>query len=206
MAEDGTWPSIRTLGLLSTEALIDLYDPGPSVRADILDVVRRNSVILEHPEYGRAVVRDQGPLKFLNESLTHGTTPREYLAALNSRVFFWLTRKRLERLSGARRYRNKAQTVLQVDSAQLVERYGDVAQLAPYNTGDLHVPGLPARGVDVFVDLDNYPHADWRARRGARGDAVVELTVPYAINDISDLVITVERWQGGTPVEVLYER
>lgn len=206
MAEDGTWPSIQALGLLSTKALVDLYRPEPHVRTEILGAMRRNSIVLDHPEYGRAVIRDQGPLKFLNESLTPGTAPQEYLAALNSRVFFWLTREGLLRLLGARRYRRKAQTVLHVDSAQLLKRYGDVAQLAPYNTGDLHVPGLPPRGVEVFVDLDSYPHAEWRSRRGPRGEPVVELTIPYAIPDISHLVIKVERWYGGAPTEVLYEQ
>lgn len=202
MAEDGAWPSIQARGLLSTAALVDLYNPDPRVRAEILETVRTDSIVLEHPEHGRAVIRDQGPLRFLSQSLTPGTTPQEYLAALNSRVFFWPTRELLGELLGARRYRDKPQTVLQVDTADLIERHGDVVQLAPYNTGDLYVPGLPARGADVFINLDNY--ADGQPR--SQGEAVVELTVPYAVTDISQLVTRVDRWHGGMPVEVLYER
>lgn len=206
MAEDGTWPAIKSRGLLSTQALVDLYDPEPQARASVLGVVRKDSVVLDHPDLGPAVIRDQGPLKFLDQCLEPGTTPEAYLAALNSRVFFWLTHERVRRLLGARRYRIKSQTVLHVDTAHLVDRYGDQIELAPYNTGSMHVPTAPRRGVDVFVDLDKYPHAEWRARRGAREDAVVELTVPYAIPDISDFMIKVERWTAGAPVEVLYER
>jgi hypothetical protein len=205
MAEDGTWPSIQSRGLLSTEALVDLYQPEPRVRASILGAVRRNSVTLHHPTYGPAVIRDQGPLKFLDRCLEPGTTPEEYLAALNGRVFFWLTPERVRRLLGARRYRIKPQTVLHVDTARFLDRHGDQVQLAPYNTGSMHVPNAPRRGIDVFVDLDKYPYANWRARRGIRSDAVVELTVLYAVPNVSDFVVKVERWNDGALAEVLYQ-
>jgi hypothetical protein len=206
MAEDGTWPAIQAHGLLSTQALVDLYDPEPTVRASILDRVRTKSIVLDHPEYGRAVVRDQGPLKFLDRCLTPGTTPQEYLDALNSRVFFWLTRERLLRLLTASRYRKQPQTVLFLDTAELLRRHGDRVQLAPFNTGSMHVPTAPPRGAEVFVDVNHYPHAEWRARRGPRADAVVELTIPHAVNDAADLALRVERWSGGIPVDVLHKR
>jgi hypothetical protein len=151
------------------------------------------------------VIRDQGPLKFLDRCLEPGTTPEEYLAALNGRVFFWLTAERVERLLGARRYRTKPQTVLHLDTARLLDRYGDQVQLAPYNTGSMHVPNAPRRDIDVFVDLDKYPYDKWRACRGGRSDAVVELTVPYAVPDVSDFVVRVERWNGGALTEVLHQ-
>jgi hypothetical protein len=204
MAEDGTWPAIQSRGLLSTEALVDLYQPEPHIRASILGAVRTNSVILQHPTLGPAVIRDQRPLKFLDRCLESGTTPEDYLAALNGRVFFWLTPERVRRLLGARRYRIKPQTVLHVDTARLLHRYGDQVQLAPYNTGSMHVPNAPRRGIDVFVDLDKYPYAKWRACRGSRSDAVVELTVPYAVPDVSDFVVKVERWNDGALAEAFY--
>lgn len=95
MAEDGTWPAIQAHGLLSTKALVDLYNPRDAVRASILQGVRRDSILLERPGIGRAIVRDQGPLKFLDECLVPGTTRQEFLDLLNGRVFFWLTRERL---------------------------------------------------------------------------------------------------------------
>jgi hypothetical protein len=204
MAEDGTWPSLRAHGLLSTRALVDLFAPDDAVRAQVLNVVRKRSVAIESDRWGRVVVRDQAPLKFLEQCLTEGTTVQEYLDALNERVFFWLSLGRLQRLLGARRYRNSAATVLHVDTARLLARHGDTVQLAPCNTGSVHVPTLPRRGTDVFVDVDRYPHDTWRAKRGPSSDAVVELTVKYQVKDIVDLTQRVERWAGGQPVEVLY--
>lgn len=206
MAEDGMWPSIWQHGLLSTEALIDLYRPAPEVRAAILDRPRRTSVELADATLGRAMIRDQTPLKHLDTCLTDGTSPEQYLHALNSRVFFWLSAKRLATLLGARRNRHRPHTVLQVATRELVSRYGDTTQLAPYNTGSIYAAGSPRRGTEVFVDIDDYPYDTWRARRGSRADAVVELTVPYAVPDIADLTVRVDRWRDGVPVETLYER
>ncbi|HEX3786686.1 MAG TPA: hypothetical protein VHW44_02390 [Pseudonocardiaceae bacterium] len=201
---DGTWPSIRRLGLLSTEALVDRYQPGPAVRAEILDNRRRTNIRLDDPELGPAVIRDQTPLKFLDRALLPGTTPRQYLHALNSRVFFWLTEARLRTLLNSRATRHLPQTVLWLSTSELLARHGDKVQLAPYNTGSIFVPTSPRRGTEVFVDIDSYDYAYWKARR--RADAVVELTVPYALPDTAELTIRVERWQHGAPVETLFER
>jgi hypothetical protein len=206
MAEDGTWPSIQAHGLLSTQALVDLYNPEPDQRDEILAKVRRASITLTDPSLGHAVIRDQRPLKFLNACLLPDTSPQQFLDALNGRVFFWLTRERLTKLLGAKLYRQKQHSVLHVDTRELMLRYGDVVQLAPYNTGSMHVPTAPRRGSDVFVDIDRYPYDAWRAKRGKQGDAVVELTVPYAIPDIAQMTVRVERWHGGEPVETLLKR
>ena len=204
MADDGTWPSIASHGLMSTRALVNLFDPPEDIRRSLLEQVRRTSTTLNHPSYGTVVVRDQGPLKFLDRCLTTGTTPQDFLNELNGRVFFWLSRDRLERLLNGRRYRSRPQTVIHVDTGRLLRVYGDRVQLAPYNTGSMHVPTAPKRGADVFVDLDSYPYESWRKKRGPRQDAVVELTVPDAVPDIADLVVRVERWVAGRPTEVLY--
>jgi hypothetical protein len=155
--------------------------------------------------FAPAVVRDQGPLKFLDRCLTPGTTPQDYLDALNSRVFFWLTYERLLRLVGAKNYRARPQLVLRLSTAELLRRHGDRVQLAPFNSGDLHVPSLPQRGKDVFVGVDVYPYDAWRAKRGPRGDAVVELTVRHSVPDAVNLVSRVERWRDGAPTEVVYQ-
>lgn len=206
MAEDGTWPAIKTHGLLSTTALVDLFEPDESTRVEILTQVRRSSVTLEHPQHGIAVVRDQRPLKFLDQCLLPDTTPQQFLDALNGRVFFWLSANRLHRLLGAAMYRNRVHTVLHVDTAELLERHGDTVQLAPYNTGSMHVPNAPARGANVFVDLDEYAYETWAKKRGQGMEAVVELTVPYSVPQIEQVTVRVERWKGGTPVSTLFDR
>ncbi|MFF3754728.1 DUF7002 family protein [Streptomyces sp. NPDC002018] len=207
VAEDGAWPSIKAHGLLSTEALVDLFAPDPATRHSILSDVRRSSVPIEHPRYGTAVIRDQRPLRFLDQVLTPDTTRRQFLNALNGRVFFWLSSRRLHSLLHASRNRRKpAQTVLHIDTAALLARHGDRVQLAPYNTGSTYVPTAPRRGAGVFVDVDDYPYDSWAKRRGKRRDAAVELTVPHSVPAIEELASRVERWRDGHPVDVLHTR
>lgn len=206
MAEDGTWPSIQRHGLLSTTALVELFEITGPAREKILNEVRKKTISITHPDHGTAAIRDQLPLKFLSKVLTAGTRPQQFLDALNNRVFFWLSQPRLHKLLNARQYRGKAQTILHVDTAGLVSAYADKIQLAPYNTGSMHVPTAPRRGVDVFVDLADYPHQEWRKKRGASHDAVVELTVPHSIPDITNFVVKVERRVGGELTEILFKR
>lgn len=52
MAEDGSWESIKRLGLLSTTALLDKF--GVEERFAIESARRPEIVRVEHPEYGCA--------------------------------------------------------------------------------------------------------------------------------------------------------
>lgn len=206
MAEDGSWPSIRDRGLLSTQAIVDLYQPDDGTRANILRTVRRNKITLTSAAIGNITIRDQRPAKFLAACMHDEVDPQDYLDTLNSRVFFWVSLKRLKALLCARAYRNLRQTVLYVDTASLLQAYAGRTQLAPYNTGSMHVPGAPRRGPDIFTDLADYPYDQWVDKRGKSGDHIVELTVPYAIPDIAAFVTKAETWAGGAPAEVLFQR
>jgi hypothetical protein len=204
MAEDGTWPSIRQRGLLSTQAIVDLYQPDADVRDQILSTVRRDKIKLTSAALGEMIIRDQRPAKFLKDCMNDGVSPQDYLDARNGRVFFWLRLSRLSRLLNARLYRNSRHTVLHVETARLVSAYPNRVQLAPYNTGSMHVPTAPRRGPDVFTDLADYPHEQWLTKRGPSGEPVVELTISYAIPDIARFVTKVETWAAGRPIAVLY--
>lgn len=205
MAEDGTWPSIRDKGLMSTRAIVDLYQPDAQTRAEILSDVRRRMITLYSDDLGPITIRDQLPAKFLTACMTDRAQPADFLQALNSRVFFWVSRRQLERLLHARYYRHLRHTVLHIHTASLIAAYADRAQLAPYNTGSMHVPTAPRRGPEVFASIGDYPYDYWAAKRGRSGDPVVELTIDYAVPDISDFVIRAETWDGGQPVKVLYQ-
>ena len=206
MAEDGSWPSILDRGLLSTRAIVDLYQPDEETRAEILTTIRRRKITLTRDGLPDVTIRDQVPAKFLDVCMEDGVNPQEYLDALNGRVFFWLSSERLTRLLQARLYRQLRHTVLHVDTSALVEAYPSRVQLAPYNTGSMHVPNAPKRGPGVFTAVADYPYAEWVRRRGKSGDAVVELTIDYAVPDVSSYVTRVETWADGKPAEVLYEK
>lgn len=205
MADAGAWTSIQRHGLLSTRAMVDLYGLDPDRRASVLSKVRSASVRLEDDELGVMTVRDQKPLKFVDACLEEGVTRQDFLDALNSRVFFWLSADRLQRLLKARAYQRRPHLVLYVDTAALLNTHGSRVQLAPYNTGSAHVPQVPKRGPEVFVDLEKYPFDYWRRKRGKRGELVVELTVPDSVPAVATFVTRVEKRQGGDLLDVVFE-
>src|SRR5689334_2573014 len=91
MAEDGSWSSIRRHGLLSTSALLDLFEVSGTARASIESRRRPGSVEITHPIHGTVVIRDQAPIS--DAALTRcliDMEPRQWYELLNDRVFFWL--------------------------------------------------------------------------------------------------------------------
>src|SRR5438046_1179806 len=103
MAESGSWPNIREHGLLSTSALLDLYEVEGQKRFEIESQWRPESVPICHPTYGNAIIRDQKPLRetTLAKNLD-GMTTREYYELLNKKTFFWVRKERLVSLLQAR--------------------------------------------------------------------------------------------------------
>jgi hypothetical protein len=196
MADEAAWPSIQRHGLLSSKGLVDLFEPEPSVRVAALSEVRGASIPLRRDGLDAVTIRDQLPLKFLDECLQDGVSRQDYLDALNGRVYFWLAEQRLERLLKARAYKSRRHLILHIDTAALLDAYGSKVELAPYNTGSAHVPNAPKRGPGVFVPFASYPFDHWRRKRGRNGEHVVELTVPYAVPDVVKFVRRAELRHG----------
>lgn len=202
MAEDGSWESIRKQGLLSTSALLDLYKiEGPERRA-IESKHRPESIKICRTGYPDAIIRDQKPMSdaALRKCLADGITPSMWYEILNAKVFFWLSKRRLRRLLGARAYRDFPQTVLTLDAESLVKAHGDKILLSPINSGSTIMKPQP-RGNDTFRSIEDYPFEHWRKKRSRR-DAVVELVVPGAVKDIMDHVIAVHRILETKPTEL----
>ena len=63
MAEDGSWESIRRIGLLSTTALLDRFEIRGEKRWEIESSRRQEIVEIEHPEFSEALVRDNKPMQ-----------------------------------------------------------------------------------------------------------------------------------------------
>jgi hypothetical protein len=192
MAEIGSWPGIEKHGLLSTSALLDLFEWTRKERIAIEAHRRPKSITLTHKVHGQAVIRDQIPLseKRLASCLADGMTVEQWLRLLNRRVFFWLQESRLETLRGAEAYRSKRQLVLTIDTRSLVEAHSRRILLAHMNTGATRPFAWP-RGRHTFYTITKYPF-DIRKK-------VVELTVTREVRDIAKHILRVEEMGGDQP-------
>jgi hypothetical protein len=182
MAHYGSWPSIQEHGLLSTSALLDLFEIHGAEREQIEAHWRGASIRIRHPRHGDAVVRDQLPLRpdHLARCLTNGLTPEDWYRILNRHVFFWVDEPHLETLLNAKAYRDLPQTVLVLDTARLIDRHLECVRLSSINSGSI-LRGGALRGPNTFVPVTE----DRKSR-------LVELCVVGSVPDAKDLVMSVE--------------
>lgn len=117
-------------------------------------------------------VRDQRPISevVLSRSLTHNWTSGDFIAHLNSRVFFWPTVSRLER--HFKRYENEHPVIMRFNTAEMLEV--NTAEFCRLNSGatrcSSHWDGnAPERGPDTFQIADLYP---------GNPATVAEVTIP----------------------------
>lgn len=184
MAEAGSWSSIERHGLLSTTALLDLFELSGPVRDSIESARRPDSVEVTHPEYGSAWIRDNKPINVtvLRRTLV-GMSEPEWYRTLNGRVFFWLNESRLDKLRNAPSYRQRPHDILTLDTRSLLEAYAARIELAHLNTGAVYGAATYTRGVGTFCAITDYP---WAERvRIARAEPIVELTIPYSVPDVA---------------------
>lgn len=193
MAEDGSWPSIRRHGLLSTRALLELFEVPRVQRETLLSARRPESVRIALPRIGHAVVRDNKPMNDTKlDSALQGMTLPQWYRLLNSKVFFWVRRERLAGLLAARAYRARAHTVLVLDTARIVRDYPSRIRLSPINSGSTAYVAA-ARGRETFRSIPAYPFEERRAQRGR--DAIVELAIEGGVTNVARYVLRVERWR-----------
>ena len=192
MAESGSWPSIQQRGLLSTTALLDLFEITGAERDGIEAARRPESIKITHPDHGEAWIRDNKPINatVLRRTL-EGMSEADWYRTLNGRVFFWLTEERLNKLRNAGAYGGREHDILTIDTARLLEAHRREVQLAHLNTGAVHAGANYPRGAGTFCSIDDYNWVD-RLKRAPR-EPIVELTVPYAVPDIADLAVAVDR-------------
>jgi hypothetical protein len=199
MAEFGTWESIRRHGLLSTTALLDLYEVSGMEREALEDRHRPESVRITNPRHGSAVVRDQKPMSDQGlKKCLDGMKPREWYRLLNQKVFFWVSEERLVRLLKAKAYRDRQHTVLTVNTPMLLEYHLDKVWLSPMNSGCTR-PFPHPRGPNTFSKFSEYPFLNRRRYQ----ELCVELAVSYSLPDISRFVVRVEHRKGEEILETI---
>ena len=195
MAEAGSWPSIQEHGLLSTTALLDLFEVDATERRGIESEWRQDSISIAHAVHGTAVIRDQRPMPpaKLAGNLVN-MTPGEWYEFLNRKTFFWADWKRLTNLLNAYAYRNRDHCVLTVDTEALLTRHGNRTSLCSINSGFVYHGGR--RGRETFKPIANYPS----------GNRVWELAVECSVPDVADLVVRVEDWQRDSRLRIVWDR
>jgi hypothetical protein len=208
MAEQGIWPSLKKHGLLSTTALLDLFEYCGPKRIEVEETRRPKGVEIQHPKHGKAFIRDQKPMhdSKLAPRLANHLTPRDWYKILNGKVFFWLTEKRLHTLMNA--YPNRNHLVLEVDTVRFLKNYGDKVLLTPLNTGSTSPMAHP-RGLDSFLPPEKYPFDENKRKKGGASKAIVELTVDNSVPDICKLTTrathrTLDKNGKSRIIEVIY--
>ena len=204
MAALGSWPSIRQRGLLSTSALLDLYQVKGEARHSIEEERRGESVILEKERLPSAIVRDQLPMTDggLLRCLPKHLSPSNWYKILNQKTFFWFTKDRLLRLLNAETYRNEAHDVLEVRTRGLLDNYFDKVWFCPMNSGSTKPMAHP-RNENTFRRIPDYPYSDWRPKR-ARGERVDEFAVDDGVLDIGKYVTRVVEMHEDKEIRTIY--
>lgn len=199
MAESGSWESIRRHGLLSTEALLDLFQIDGDRKETLLSRNRAQCVPIDHPTFGHAVIRDNNPLndKRLARCLTDMTL-EEWYRLLNGKVFFWATRKRLEKLLAAKAYRNRSHSVITVDAESLLRECGPNTTLCHFNSGATAPYRDVARGRGTFSSIAEWPLVP---------SSVVEVAIQYCVpaRIIESCAVKVEEIQAGGQSSTLWQ-
>lgn len=190
MAEFDSWPSIGCYGLLSTSALLDLFQVQEPDRSTIESEWRPASVPISHPDHGMAIIRDQGPMdpSSLIPQLDR-MTASEWYRLLNGKSFFWATKQRLLRFLNARPYKNKVHDVLTVSTSELLKRHSGRITLADFNTGVTAFGPRRRRGPETFKTIEDFP-------LGKTNPEIVEIVVEYHVPDVAEFTLRVEQWRG----------
>ena len=192
MAESGSWASVREHGLLSTSALLDLFEIDGPKRREIESQWRPEGVPISHPTHGTAMIRDQWPMppEHLAKGLD-GVSPQQWYKFLNRRTFLWLSEQRLKRMLNAAPYRNAAHDVLTLDTRAFIGEYLERIKVCPINSGF----AMPMFGKVTSRSFETFQTIERRAStEGLSG--LAELTVDYAAPDAWRFVTSVESWRG----------
>ena len=184
---------IRRHGLLSARAILDRLGVEGEERERLLTRRRATEVALSRPGRGAFTINDNLPLTeaALETCLDDGIAPAEWLRALNDRVYFWPSEKRLATLLGARMNRDRAREVIVFDALPLARAHAERVRLSPINGGST-IRKPARRGRATYAPLLEHGWEEWRRLRG-RLDAIAEVAIEGAVPDAAEHVVEVRR-------------
>lgn len=202
MAESGSWASIRERGLLSTVALLDLFEVDGSKRREIESQWRPEGVPIQHPTHGTAMIRDQWPMPPEHLAIgLDGIAPQQWYQFLNRKTFLWLSEERLMRMLNARPYRKADHDVLTLETRSFVGEYIERIEVCPINSGF----AMPMFGKVTKRSFESFQSIEQRAET-QRLSGLAELTVDYAAPDAWRFVTSVESWRGKRRLGTIWRR
>lgn len=202
MSAPGSWPSIRKHGLLSTTALLDLFEYEGEARYKIECCQRPDWITLNHLVHENVSIRDQWPLSDsgLRKALPRGMRPACWYKILNNMVFFFPCKERLKRmLMVYKKYRN---TVLVVNTKSLLKTNEQKIYWSPINSGFTKNQNVAYRDRDTFVRLGE----ESKSVRGRKRTNVVEIALEYAVHDLANHVVRVVEIGAGRKSETIWLR
>ena len=164
--------SIGTHGLLSSATLADTYAFSAEDRACTLET-RRLCIQTLHG----VSLRDQqtAPESKMKSCLVR-VTPAEWLGLLNTKVFFFLSRQKAQRL--LEDYAAYANALLEVETAPLLAAHADHISLCRINSGSFLYMPRP-RGRDSFIPLADYAY---NSARDTPAELTVDVPVPHILS------------------------
>lgn len=194
----GAWESIRAHGLLSTSALLDRYEVEGNTRFALESARRDEMTTVRRRGLPDVVIRDQKPLSdaSLRDCLPAETSPRNWYELLNGKVFFWLSKDRLHRMT--RTYGDRERLVLVLDSEALVAAHNEDIWLSHMNSG-CSIPWKADRSYETFRRIEDYPY-------GKRNGTAAELCVDYSVPDVERFVRSVHAVRGARWGRVVWKR
>ncbi len=183
LAEADNLDSILAHGLLSTRRLVERSELPPDEQLAILRGHRRTNVTLPTG----VLIRDQRPMppSALKPALYDGLTPGDWYALLNSYVFLWPSRDRMDRQRKA--CGTRPQFVLTFDAEALLTSFAAHAFVSPINSGNAR--RKPARrGLDTILAYNVWLEWGWPTGQRDRPTAEflfscnVPTAAPYLIS------------------------
>lgn len=154
LAHKSNLESIRKYGLLSTSLLLNKIELEATRKMQIIEEHRPKNVILP----GGLVIRDQSPMppNALSKVLPEGMVPSDWYRLMNSFLFLWPDRERVERHRHA--HGGDAELVLLVlDAKKIIQDLPERVFVSPINSGFALRKAAP-RSEKTFV-----PSAEWLA-------------------------------------------